>query len=639
MSASVLLTKDLREHWWAALILSAGCMLVVLALLAQNRVAAHSMSSFEIVRFALLSFIPLTALIVGNRLIVKEYLSRTRLFVEALPVGMYLPLLLKYLLGFLFISLIALILVSFAAQQSGIADDVTTDYFLLILGKTLVMVSLYWSLVFCFSLCGYLRIALYLLTAGIIAFIGFYPGLEATRFAPFALMEDDLFVYERDVIPWGDIGGTLLLSLLFTAAGFVLTKIGEGSVVERLAKPMTRRDYVALGVLAAAGLTIWATLLEDTERDPIDFSSEYVLRLSDPNVSVLYLNSDYENAAKEIAQRTSDSMAALQASLGFSQIPTVRLALSPSREKHDIDYAASDGVFITANWLDHDSYDNAILDAVIMHGVLSSRTRGRAMFEPYHWVLDGFTRWWVEQGTSPNRDTHRTELISRSLLVLENYERPVDLIRQWQKLADRHSYPSVESLAWAAFSYLEFTQGRDAVLNLAREFLVSPVGTSAIASVSDRWQKVEDRVESSVKMSLEEFNSGWQQWLESQRSDPEVQRMLMRVPALRGQIEKRTDEQGVHSIVATYVPGPGIEIETIPEVPGNCILKHDYIGPFDTEFEVSDDYQDIGSCQVNASHLIESTYAPGDRVFIAMDYEGPGFHQPIRLHAERVYIP
>ncbi|MBX2883518.1 MAG: hypothetical protein KTR32_26420 [Granulosicoccus sp.] len=640
MAAWSLLGKDFREHRLAALSLGAGCLLVVLVLLLQNRAAAYSMSSFEIVRFALLSFLPLIALIVGNRLIAREYLSGTRIFVEALPIGQNLPLILKYILGYSYIGLISAALVGLAAQQSGVADDTTVEYVLLILGKTLVMASLYWSIVFCFSLCGYLRIALYFVCAAIVVFLAFYSGIDTNRFAPFALMDNDLFVYERDVVPWKDIVLTLLLSLAFTIAGFTLTRLGEGSVLDRLAKPMTRRDYVALGVLCAAGLTLWSTLLERNQRDPIDFSSRHVLRLTDPDVSVLYIDSQYKEAGDKIAQRISHSLSQLQSTLSLSQLPTVRLILSPSREKHDFDYSTADGVLISANWLEHDSFDDAILDSVIVHGVLSSISRGRSMFEPYHWVLDGFTRWWSEQGTGELIDAHRTELISRALLVLDSHQQPVDLIRDWQLLADRYSYPSAESLAWAAVSYLEESQGREAVLQLADEFLVTPHGSNAVASISDRIRPVEQRVESVVGMDIESFTDEWQSWLKEQRDQADIQSLLAAVPALTGEIITHKDDDGVHSLNAFYHSySSSFNINSI-EVDGDCVLKHDYIGPFDTEFEVSDEYQDIAPCQTETvAHSIASTYAPGDRVFVALDFESRQFHQPIRLHAERVYIP
>lgn len=642
MAAYALIAKDVREHRTAALFLGAGCLVVVLLLLAQNSVAAYSMSAFEIVRFALLGFLPLIALIVGNRLIVNEYLSGTRLFVEALPVGIVVPLMLKYLLGFAYIVLIATAMVLLAAQQAGIADDVNLHYVLLILSKTWVMVTLYWSVVFCFSLCGYLRIALYLVTAALIGILAYYPGLDSSAFAPMALMDDQLFVYERDIIPWAEMGLTLLLSLVFSVAGFVLTRLGEGSVMERLAKPMTRRDYVALGVLAAAGIALASTLLENNQRDPISFSNNNVIRLNDPNVSILYLDPQYEPSAREYADRISQSLTQLQATLGLQRVPTVRLALSPGREKHDIDYATHDGVFISANWLEHDSYDNAILDSVIMHGVLSAQTNGRSVFEPYHWVLDGFTRWWIEQGARALIPEHRDELVARALLTLERDPEGWQLVGRWQLIADRFSYPSAEALAWAAFTYLEQTQGREAVIKLAGEFLTSPVGSTAIASIRDESRRAIERVEAVVGMSLHEFHAGWQEWLENLEKEPGVQRLMNSVPAIRGVVSSDTDPSGVRSLngsyqIATEYSG---QVDDLSLLEGRCVMKHDYIGPFDTEFDVPDEYEDVSDCIVDGvAHRVSSTYTSGDRVFVALDYEGGLFHQPIRQHAQRVYIP
>ena len=642
MAVYALLAKDLREHRAAALFLGGACLIVVMLLLAQNSAAAYSMSSFEIVRFSLVTFLPLIALIVGNRLIVNEYMSGTRLFVEALPVGIAVPLVLKYLLGFSYISLIASFMVLLAGRHSGIADDVTLEYMLLILAKTLVIVALYWSIVFCFSLCGYLRIALYLITVVIVAVLAYYPGLDASSFPPMALMDEQLFVFERDVIPRKDMGLTLLCSLFFAVTGFILTKIGEGSVIERLAKPMTRRDYVAIGVLAASGLAVAATLVDDNQREPIDFSSVNAIRLNDPDVSVLHIAEEYEVQAKELATSIFDSLTQLQATLALQRLPTVRLVLSPNRDKYELDYSTLDGVLISANWLEHDSYDDAILASVIMHGVLSAQTNGRSVFEPYHWVLDGFTRWWVEQGTQPLNADHRDELVARALLTIEREPRARQLIERWQLTADQFAYPSAEALAWAAMNYLEETRGRESVIRLASEFLTIPAGSSAFATFKDRSSKAEERAENIIGMPLEQFHEGWVQWLQDQATSPSVQHFMSSVPAVRGVIANVQDASGVKTIQASYEPmsqwsGVVEELETLP---GVCVMKHDYIGPFDMEFDVSAENEDVALCQVDGlAHEIKSSYASGDRAFVALDYEGGLFHQPFRLHAQRLYVP
>ncbi len=151
---------------------------------------------------------------------------------------------------------------------------------------------------------------------------------------------------------------------------------------------------------------------------------------------------------------------------------------------------------------------------------------------------------------------------------------------------------------------------------------------------------MQERVEAVISISLQEFNDGWQQWLEQQRELPLVKAMLEDIPAITGEILLHTDSSGVHSVKALYRQLNEDTPQSLSVIEGNCILKHDYIGPFDTEFEVTDDYEDIKECRTDdVVHVIESTYAPGDRIFVALDFEGADFHQPIRLHAERLYIP
>lgn len=641
MAAVALLAKEAREHGLSLFFLSLGCVTVFLLLIIQNQGAAYSMSTLEIVRYALLYLMPLVVLIVGNRLVVKDYLSGTRLFVEALPLGQNLPLVLKYFIGLGYLFILALLLLLLAMQSATLADEINTAYFLLIASKTLVLIWLYWSIVFCFSLCGYLRIMLYLLLIGMVAAFVFIPSVNVDLIPPIALIDAQLFVFEREIIPWFAISGTALLSLLFTAGGFALVHIGEGSVIERLSKPMTRRDFVAISVLLAAGLAIWSAVVEKNFVASVEFSSPKVVTLQDPEVSVLYLEDQYLSSAKLYARRLSDSLVALQASLGLEALPAVKLVLAPDRQKHDVDYAAVGGVMVSANWLEHDTYDDAILDAVLLHGVLSAQTGGRATTEPYHWVLDGFTRWWVEQGTGDIDPQHEAELLARALWVLDTQPSARQLIKRWQMTADRFSYPSAEALAWSAMAYVEKMYGRDRVLALASEFLTRPVGHSIVATFLDRRQSPQFRVEAILGLPVDEFIRDWVAWLNLRQHDPAVTAFIRHIPGLRGALSSEFDSSGVHRMTASYslVKSALDYAEDIESLSGFCSMKHNYIGPFDVEFEVSDDYEHTSICQVGVpSHSVDSYYSRGDRVFVALDYEGGEMHQPLRLHAQRLDV-
>ena len=94
-----LLLKDCREHSLALFSLGTGLIAVVLISLTQQRAAEFNMSSFEVVRFALMTVVPLITLIVGNRLIVREYSGGTRRFMESLPIKPATPLMVKLVMG------------------------------------------------------------------------------------------------------------------------------------------------------------------------------------------------------------------------------------------------------------------------------------------------------------------------------------------------------------------------------------------------------------------------------------------------------------------------------------------------------------------------------------------------------------
>ena len=231
--------------------------------------------------------------------------------------------------------------------------------------------------------------------------------------------------------------------------------------------------------------------------------------------------------------------------------------------------------------------------------------------------------------------------MARALLTLDRDPDAYQLLQRWQLIADRFSYPSAEALAWAAMMYLEETSGRDVVVKLASEFLTQPIGATTFAVLDDRATEIESRMEAVIGMPLEDFHANWQQWLKAQSSNARVQSFMQSVPALRGVVNADIDTSGVRFLQAFYELEPQFagQVQNLDVMAGRCVMKHDYLGPFDTEFDVSKDFEDEKECQTDViQHSVNSVYASGDRVFVALDFEGGLFHQPIRLHAERIYI-
>ncbi len=641
MATKALIGKDLREHGAAAIGLLVASLVMVALAIAQNRSAAFSMSPFEVVRFALITFVPLIVLTLGNRLIVREYLSGTRLFVEALPVGSMRPLLVKYGLGAAFLSLLAATLLAACVLGSSAADDVTPQWLGQLLLKTLVVMCLYWSIVFCFSLCGHLRIVLYLVTLGIVAMIAWMPAIDATRFAPFRLLDRDLFVFERDVVPVADMLWTLALAAAFLVTGFLIARLGNGSVADRLARPMTRRDFVVLGVLLIAGSGLAGVIAENRTREPIRFGNTSVLRVPEPAIEMYFASELYRERSEAFLASVQTAVEPMQARLGIDALPIVRLALRPTRERHDIDYGTLDGVYVAGNWLENDSYDDAVLVAVVLHGLLTARTTGRAPFEPHHWVLDGFTRWWAETLGEPQalQTSHRDELLTRAVFVASRLDDDADLVTGWQGIADNFGYPSAEALAFSAVLYIAETQGVEAVYDLGRAFLAEPVAASVLGSFSDRSRPAWQRFTTATGLTRDDFTRDWAAWLAQRSRDPGVAGRLALIPALDPVFEVDSSDAAQPAIVAGYTPRRGRVVSEVHEE-AVCVFRYGSLSAFDYEYEVGDEDKRETRCVADeAAHVLSGRHGSGDRVYVALEFESPDFHQALRLGSQRLVIP
>lgn len=641
MSATAaLLGKDLREHGRALLGIVIASLALVLLALAQNRQAAYGISPFEVVRFALITFLPLICLIVGNRLVAREYLSGTRQFLEALPIGNAWPLLLKYLTGLAVLWGLGAGVIAVCALGASLVDDPTREYLTLMAARTGVVLFLYWSVVFCFSLCGHLRVMLYVLTLGAVLAMTWLPGIDASRFAPVALLDREYFVFERDLVPWREMGWTVALGTAFSLAGFAIARWGNGAVAERLARPMSRRDHVMLGVLVAAGMGLAAALADRAERDPVSFTGETVLRLELPEIELYYGRAEYRDSAQRFLDAVVRATVPLETRLGLESVPPIRLALRAERDAHDIDYGTLDGVYVAANWLEHDDYDDAVLVAVVLHGILTARTGGRAAFEPYHWVLDGFTRWWSETAGDPAalRPAHRHELLARASFVSQRLAPEADLMADWQGIADRFGYPGAEALATTAVMRLEELAGSEAIMALGREFLSLTLADNVLASVRDRRSTPAERFERATGLVWSQFHADWRDWLFAQGDVDAVQRLRLRIPALTPRVSA-VDRDGVAELVVALEP-VGDARDGPDEDATACFLRHSLLTPFAGEWEVDDEDEREARCSADAAAFtLRGRYAAGDRVLLAVEAEPSAFHQPVRLGAARVDVP
>jgi hypothetical protein len=628
-----LLDKDLSEHTFPLTFLGAGYALISLIILA--RAASSAMDSGVTIGFyyVLLTLTPLVAFIVGNRLIVREYIGKTRLFVEALPVSMSSPLIIKYLLGFIYLALLTCLglLITMGVDSDA---DISPPFAGLLLLKAITLVFVLWSVVFSVSLFGRLRLILYFIIGFTVYYLISDPSIDADRFGPLALLDSQLFAYERDEIPWPEIVQSVIIGFVVAGIGFALALFNEGSLTESLAKPMNRRDFVALTVVGFAALVIYPVLSKDWKKTPYSFSGEQVVRSEQPAVAIRFNARDQKPVAQALLDRLTQTLQFAQSELGIAQLPPVRISMDTSLSQKDVNMWTSKGVIIEANYAGYDSYQNTVLEAHVLHGVFQSLTANRAVFEPRHWLLDGVTRSWASTPLGKeDRAKHDAQVYARAVFALDRSPLTPDLITNWQRVADITGLVATEALAMTAIDFLTQQHGKEPLIQLARSNLTQRIPSGFSGPLNDRTPSMQIRFEAVVGQSWESFMQDWRSWLSEQRQRSDVAELLALIPAITGDARPGRHENGAITLDAHFKKLPGFS--GIDEQ-GTCEVNHESIGAFDREIWLNTDNRLSGQCTLDSVAQRISHYAQGDRVYVTMSYEHPRFHWPIVLNAQRV---
>ncbi|MBX2878789.1 MAG: hypothetical protein KTR32_02595 [Granulosicoccus sp.] len=628
-----LLLKDLREHGLTFGLLFCGLLFAISLSLLSNAAATFSVSPLEIVRSSVIWIIPLIAFIIGNGLITREYLGRTRLFVEALPVGRHTSFALKFILGWFYLSVLAMICVTLSSVAAQSTDIIDVRYFLLISLKTLTLVLLIWSVVFCLSFCGKLRIALYIILIGSLLFMANNPSFDHVRLGPFALLDQQLFAFERSEFPWQDLAETAALAFAFVLIAWLLVSLNEGSVAEMLAKPLSRRDYAGLGIFVAGGLLVFGIVAEKWTQEPDVFASGDVVTSKEPPISVLYLKS-YRGTSEQLLEELSQVLASLQVELGLPTLPRVQVSLDPSLSPSEIDYRGKSSVLVSANFVEMNTFNWSTIRAVVIHQVLQVITNNRAHHEPTHWLLDGLSRWWSEHRLLQSGLSNQAELLARAVYSESKLAEHADIMMQWQRIAEQESYPSAEALAYSMVEFLVLEEGEETMLKLARDWLTSPAGGSSLETVKRLLYPVDRRFAEVTGREWEHFHQEWRMWLRSQRSMPQIAAFLDPLPALQASLEV-VEANSSPRIVGRY----STTGDRSDAIEGECVLRHRLLSPFDIETDVQYADKDTGNCQFDTTvHDIIGNYGFGDRVLVVQEYVTEMFHEPIRLNAQRLTI-
>jgi ABC-type transport system involved in multi-copper enzyme maturation permease subunit len=458
-----LLRKEAREH---GPVLAATGVIGVAALFAILGVAEDAGGRFVGLARFLLTLGPLVALVLANRLLVREYTGRTQFFLETLPIGRARVFATKWLLG----CVLMLLMAGFAwgvALRSARRVEVlaSADAFGALWCAAAFCVAV-WSFAALAGMLGRYRylawggVALAALLAVNIAGIPFF-GLPVIRLLgqdvqmATALPETSAFVY------------ALVFAVLCAAGAAALALVGSGAMASTLAQRMTARERAFALVALIAVATISSTLEPKPVQPPFEITRGERFEGRWTRVGVLPSGTLDAASARSLARALADDSDALIDALDLPIHPPVFVLAQQGLDRHVMQRAAlnaADGIVLKIA-------PNAPTENVRMlvaHSLVADATLGRAMKDDRHVLLDGLATYW------PLRDDEaaRERWWLRAAAIAE--PQPADHLTAWAETSERLGECESLALAFSVFDTLEQRLGRDVTLESMKEIFVEP---------------------------------------------------------------------------------------------------------------------------------------------------------------------
>ncbi len=620
-----LLRKEaLHERWSLAAI---GTILLAVGLVRWllTRSNDRAPSDMEGAGALISVFQPVAGLVLGHRLIVREYQAKSQLFLEALPLRRWEVALSKYAFGLLALSAFALAsLGSFAIA----ANEHEPRFLLCAALRALGYTGACWSLFFAMGMLGRLRIPAYLTLLMALLAVRTSSSLELARFGPLALINSVSFSYERSHIPWGALLQTGLLSAGLAAIGFAVALVREGSIAEVLARRASAREVAGLLVLLCAELVCVGLLEGKRPHPPFEFTGKEVARSARANAAVMYALPELEPHGREALAVLERIDAHIHDQLGVQRTMPVRVAhsalLNP-REVRGRDAGKDDALLFEVN-LGAKNFDATDLAAHVMHGALFEASDHRALFEPNHWLLDGYSMYVAIDG-EPRR-CEREWL--RAVVALHGSEVSESEVRAWEHLMERVGEMQANAVAFALVDFLAERHGKARTLGLARSVLARPTVTGVVSWFRLR-NTLDRRFSAQMQESFPQFLDAFRKRLLEKSQQGTLRETLTRIPNDR--VAVSLTPSAVGQDLKYVASGPSLERERV------CVLKHGLLRPYDIYYSeqlltLRDFRWPAGQARFEGT--LHGEYAAGQRVFAAVDCEVPEFDASERLAVARL---
>ena len=609
-----LLLKELWQH--AVVLLAVGAFIasVQVILLLGSAVGPRTITMLESHATFMRVFLPVLGLALGHRLVVREYQAHTQRFLEALPVYRWEVLLTKFVIGMAVLGAAVTASLACSSTIALIKEPITLDWLTLVFVRSQVFALTLFSTFFLMGLLGRWRVPVYLAVGLLLLFLDQGTEVDVSRFGPFGLVGERL-VLERHAAPWGQLGVSMAISAVAMALAAALTLLDEGSAAESLAKRMSRRERVAVGVVLSLALIAYDVADPQHDKVPFEFEHESVLRGEGGRLSVLYLDERHRAAAEAVAGELETATRTAQRELGFeAPLGPLHVALRTTLSANEFEPVPleepEDGVLVRANFAAPD-FSRRHFVAFVLERVIEHASDGRAAFEPHAWVRAG-TAGLIADG----------EPDLRAAFFYRRHRRPsYASLERYERTSERFGPDVARALAVSAASAFDALHGRDAWMAFAREVLREEPPPGVFAALAERRRPTRERFIDAVG-SLETFEA---QWSASLRRDAGVARAT-------GWLEHEIEEGQLRSVRW------GIRFETPPAEGAFCALLHAPLGPFDEALTPEGLLREALPCAEldDRGARLVGRYGARERAFFAIEMETA--HAPVRLWAERTEL-
>lgn len=637
-----LFSKNFSQH---AIVVLAGCLfglIYVGALVVVSEVNGRVLSHLSIVASFAKSGLLLVGVVFGQRFITNEYYNRTQRFLESLPVSRLRVVVAQY--GFGLVSLLLVMgvvwgcLVWLAAEQEPIRER----FLLLMLGRWASFSFALWGLVFVFAMLGRLRIPLAAVAGLVTYFVFSNTTFELDRFGPFALMDSDLFAFERRALPTIDVLVTLGIGLVLLIAGLTLANLREGSFIESLANPMGVREKGFILGLVVLGLGASVILQPEPPIAPFEFTDDRVLRKG--VIEVSYLESQRAEDAQRLTNYLHGRISALSELVATRSADfKLRIGLDTSLDARDFrtgQSSAEFGVVAYTNFIRDPEWDIEYFGSYVMHQWLAANANQELSIESGHWLLDGFSRWWATHGAQPAPALSEAldPLVLEALYILTAGLPDERSLEDWDKTTQRYGEVQSMTVAYFGWRVLADLRGHATVLKLAdTEF-----NRLQHHDIRDWWYRyrhpAEQRFAEITGVSMTAFIEQWRAMALELMQREDYAAALGQLPDTQLDIQSVVTANG--GLGLRY----SLRVETPPAVGTRCVALHQPLGPYDVALgrggmrevivhwpatEDSVDGEIASPIDAIDYDLAVGEYGPGSRVFVGFECRLPGLSTDI----------